>query len=114
MPLYFYYSLAPQSVQQVKSEIFIGRIRPTDVGGTSRYAKLRAYLRKATAEKRSKNTLDQMVYFSGHGYISASMVARMDEKAGLYEHFPWLKNQREGIGYIDHSQQNEVKFLLSE
>lgn len=109
---YFYYSLAPQSVQQVKSEIFIGRIRPTDVGGTSRYAKLRAYLRKATAEKRSKNTLDQMVYFSGHGYISASMVARMDEKAGLYEHFPWLKNQREGIGYIDHSQQNEVKFLL--
>ena len=52
------------------------------------------------------------MYFSGHGYISASMVARMDEKTGWYEHFPWLKIQREGISYIDHSQQDDVKFLL--
>ena len=109
---YFYYSLTAQSAQKVDPELFLGRIRPTDVGGTSRYAKLRAYLRKATAEKRRVNKLDQLLYFSGHGYISASMVARMDEKLGWYEHFPWLKTQREGIGYIDHSQQKDVKFLL--
>ena len=109
---YFYYSLAAQSVQKVKPELFLGRIRPTDAGGTSRYAKLRAYLHKATAEKRRANRLDQLMYFSGHGYISASMVARMDEKSGWYEHFPWLKIQCEGISYIDHSQQDDVKFLL--
>ena len=51
---YFYYSLAAQSVQKVKPELFLGRIRPTDAGGTSRYAKLRAYLHKATAEKREQ------------------------------------------------------------
>ena len=109
---YFYYSLAAESAQTLRSELFVGRIRPTDIGGTSRYEKLRRYLRKATAEKRRKNILDQIMFFSGHGYISASMVARMDEKQGWYEHFPWLKTQKDGISYIDHSQQDEVKFLL--
>ena len=72
---YFYYSLTAQSAQKVEPELFLGRIRPTDVGGTSRYAKLRAYLRKATAEKRRVNKLDQLLYVSGHGYISAFSLA---------------------------------------
>ena len=109
---YYYYSLKACSAQSLQPEIYTGRIRPTDAGGTSRYDKLRAYLKKAVAEKLKTNTIDQILYFGGHGYISESMTARIDEKQGLYEHFPWLKAQRNGIGFIDHTQDKNVKFKL--
>ncbi len=109
---YFYYSLKAESRQYLRPTIYSGRIRPTDAGGTSRYEKLRAYLRKVVAEKRSNNKLNQMIYFNGHGYVSGSVMARIDEKLGLYEHFPWLLQQKNGIGYISHDQQPVTKFLL--
>lgn len=94
---YYYYSLTADSRQYLRPTIYSGRIRPTDVGGTSRYQKLRAYLKKVVAEKRSKNTLNQMLYFNGHGYVSGSIMARIDEKLGLYEHFPWLLQQKTAL-----------------
>lgn len=109
---YFYYSLKAESRQYLRPTIYSGRIRPTDAGGTSRYEKLRSYLRKVVAEKRSNNKLNQMLYFNGHGYVSGSVMARIDEKLGLYEHFPWLLQQKNGIGYISHDQQPVTKFLL--
>ncbi len=109
---YFYYSLTADSRQYLRPAIYSGRVRPTDAGGTSRYDKLRAYLRKVVAEKRSHNILDQMLYFNGHGYVSGSVMARIDEKIGLYEHFPWLRQQKNGIGYISHDQQPVTKYLL--
>ena len=109
---YFYYSLTAESTQQLHSDIYSGRIRPTDTVESTRYEKLRAYLQKVVEEKYAHNPIDQIVYFSGHGYISESMLARIDEKQGLYEHFPWLKTQQNGIGYIDHSQDRNVKFRL--
>lgn len=109
---YFYYSLTADSRQYLRPAIYSGRVRPTDAGGTSRYDKLRAYLRKVVAEKRSHNVLDQMLYFNGHGYVSGSVMARIDEKIGLYEHFPWLRQQKNGIGYISHDQQPVTKYLL--
>lgn len=109
---YFYYSLTAESAQYLRPELYTGRIRPTDCNGTSRYEKLRAYLKKTTAEKYRKNVLDTLLFFSGHGYISESMVARMDEKQGIYEHLPWLKRQKNGISFIDHTQENTIKFRL--
>lgn len=106
---YFYYSLAAEGEQRLEPDLYSGRIRPTDVGGTSRYEKLRRYLRKLVAEKRARPQLRRIFFFSGHGYISESRPARMDEKAGLYEHFPMLRGQREAIGYMDHSDVNPVK-----
>ncbi|MCP9610527.1 HEAT repeat domain-containing protein [Coprobacter tertius] len=111
-PLYFYYSLTPESSQHLSPEIYTGRIKPGDSDGTSRYEKLRRYLRKAVAQKVSGNVLDQMMYFSGHGYISESMMARIDEKIAILENFPWLKQQKNGIEYIDHLRDKYVKFRL--
>lgn len=111
-PLYFYYSLTPESSQHLSPEIYTGRIKPGDSDGTSRYEKLRRYLRKAVAQKSSGNVLDQMMYFSGHGYISESMMARIDEKIAILENFPWLKQQKNGIEYIDHLRDKYVKFRL--
>lgn len=109
---YFYYSLTAESQQAVRPDLFSGRIRPTDTGGTSRYEKLRAYLRKAVAQKEKARRLDQLFFFSGHGYVSDSKVARMDEKAAYFEHFPWLNDRRNHISYIDHNDQNPVKERL--
>lgn len=109
---YFYYSLTAESAQYLNLDLYTGRIRPTDCNGTSRYEKLRNYLKKVVTEKQKKNVLEQILFFSGHGYISESMVARMDEKQGIYEHFPWMKRQQYGISFIDHIQENEIKFRL--
>lgn len=111
-PEYFYYSLTAESAQQTRPDIYTGRIRPTDCNGTSRYEKLRKYLEKVVAEKKNPNPLDQILYFSGNGFISESMVARVDEKATLYEHFPWLQTQQNGISYIDHKRDTYIKFRL--
>lgn len=109
---YFYYSLRADSRQNLQPTIFSGRIRPTDAGGTSRYEKLRSYLSKLVEEKRRQRSLQQMFYFSGHGYISESKVARIDEKGSYLEHFPELRGRVNRIGYLDHSDHNPVKTML--
>ena len=106
---YFYYSVTPESAQRTHPAIYSGRIRPTDVGGTSRYDKLRAYLSKATAAKRQSRTVGQLFFFSGHGYISDSKVARIDEKPAFMEHFPALRRHTNTISYMDHSDHNPIK-----
>ena len=109
---YFYYSITADSGQRTHPDLFSGRIRPTDCGGTSRYDKLRLYLAKATEAKRKPRQMSQLFYFSGHGYISESKVARIDEKAVFMEHFPELRQRTATIGYMDHSDQNPVKEKL--
>lgn len=109
---YFYYALKADSRQNLQPTIFSGRIRPTDAGGTSRYEKLRSYLSKLVEEKRRQRSLQQMFYFSGHGYISESKVARIDEKGSYLEHFPELRGRVNRIGYLDHSDHNPVKTML--
>ena len=107
---YFYYSLLPESAQRLHPNIYSGRIRPTNAFGTNPYEKLRAYLRKATAAKKQQRRLEKMFFFSGHGYISESKVARMDEKMAWMEHFPQLRDgHRNRISYMDHSDHNPVK-----
>jgi HEAT repeat protein len=105
----FYYSLTAESAQRTRPDIYSGRIRPTDAGGTSRYEKLRRYLTKAAAAHAEKEPIDQILFFSGNGFISESMVARIDEKATLLEHFPWLNRRQSGISYIDHRRDAHVK-----
>jgi hypothetical protein len=105
----FYYSLTATSAQKTRPDIYSGRIRPTDCDGTSRYEKLRHYLRKVVEAKRNPEPIDQILFFSGNGFISESMVARIDEKTTLYEHFPWLKQQHNGISYIDHKRDVHIK-----
>lgn len=111
-PEYFYYSLTAESAQRTQPDIYTGRIRPTDGNGISRYEKLRHYLEKVVAAKRNPEPLNQLLYFSGNGFISESMVARIDEKATLLEHFPWLETQQNGISYIDHRRDKYIKFRL--
>ncbi|MCD7711076.1 MAG: HEAT repeat domain-containing protein [Porphyromonadaceae bacterium] len=111
-PHLFYYSLNANSAQKLVCNIYTGRVRPTDSEGSSRYEKLRKFLEKAVTEKQAPNVMDQMLFFSGHGYASESQTARFDEKLSFYESFPWLRQQQNGIEYIDHRQARHIKFRL--
>ena len=109
----FYYSLRADGEQHVCSSIFTGRIRPTDAGGTSRYEKLRKFLRKAAAEKLAAGQLRRIFFFTGQGSLNESRVAAMDEKIQYYEHFPWLtRSPGQSIKYIDYSQEKYIKASL--
>ena len=66
-PLYFYYSLAPESVQYLQPDLYTGRIKANDENGTTRYEKIRAFLKKAIKQKYSRNVTDQILFFSGNG-----------------------------------------------
>ena len=108
----FYYSLTSASPQELRPDIFSGRIRPTDAGGTSRYEKLRRYLRKAVAAKRAAGPVRRLFYFTGHGSLSESAVAHIDEKRGWLEHFPALGALPSSVEYMDFADAPDIKTRL--
>jgi len=107
-PLY-YYNLKAQSTQRLSPDLFTGRIRPMDENGKVRIDALKSFLLKAANARLNPPTMDQMLFFSGHGYISESKTARLDEKRVWLEHFPALNDGRNHISYIDFSDVIPVK-----
>ena len=108
----FYYSLTAASPQELRPDIFSGRIRPTDAGGTSRYEKLRRYLRKAVAAKRGAGPVRRLFYFTGHGSLSESAVAHIDEKRGWLDHFPALAALPSSVEYMNFADAPDIKTRL--
>jgi len=88
---FYYYSLKNTSKQSLRPEIYSGRIKPFET--KHKYEDLRKYLSKVVRSKDSLQQANQIMYFGGHGYISESILARMDEKISLLDQFPWLKRQ---------------------
>lgn len=109
---FFYYSLSPVGEQVVRPNLFSGRIRPTDSGGTSRYDKLRRYLRKATQAKLHPERLNSLLVYTGSGSLSESKVAHIDEMRSMDEHFPRLAHTPRAYSYIDFSDRPFVKQKL--
>lgn len=109
---YFYYSLTAASAQRLHPDLYTGRIQANNLNGTTCYQKIAFFLKKAVASKQESNVLDQILYFSGSGYVSESMQARIDEKIALLDNFPWLNQQQNGIEYINHARDKSVKYRL--
>lgn len=109
---YYYYSLSAEGAQRLSPDIFSGRIRPTDAGGTSRYDKLRAYLRKATAAKLNPERFSSVFVFTGDGSISESKPAHIDEFRGLMEHFPQLAATPGAFSYMDYDDATPIRFSM--
>ena len=107
---YFYYSLRADSPQRLQPEIYTGRIKPFE--HADKYLDLKKYLKKAVKARSGSNHLDKLLFFGGHGYISESLLARMDEKIMLHEQFPNSSGQQNAIGYIDHSMDEHIKDKL--
>lgn len=107
-----YYRLTEKGSQRLAPDLFSGRIRPVDKDGNVRIEDLKKFLLKAADARLNPPTMDQMVFFGGHGYISESKTARLDEKRVWLEHFPLLDDGRHHIGYIDNSDLIPVKSHL--
>lgn len=111
-PLLYYYSMTAESPQKVMPSLYSGRIKSMDFYGKDKYDNLRDYLRKIVRLKSRDEQLTQMLYFSGSGYNSESVISRIDEKAAHLEHFPWMKNRKSTLTYIDHKDATFTKYML--
>jgi len=110
-PLY-YYHLAADGAQTLSPDIYTGRIRPVDKKGKVRIDVLKSFLLKAAEARLHPPVMEQMMFFSGHGYVSESKTARLDEKRVWFEHFPSLDDGKNHISYIDYSDAVPVKTHL--
>lgn len=111
-PNLFYYSLSPESPQVSRPVLYSGRIKSFAYNGKSEYERLRAYLTKVVRIKQQGDTLNRMLYFSGQGYNSESLISRVDEKTAYYEYFPWMRRQGSAITYLDHKMAKFAKYPL--
>lgn len=111
-PLLYYYSLRADSPQKVSPKLYSGRIKSMDFYGKDKYENLRDYLKKVVSVKYRNEQFDKMFLFSGQGYNSESMNARMDEIVSIYEHFPWMRNQPATLSFLDHRQATPAKYTL--
>lgn len=110
---YFYYTLRADCSQELKPSIYSARITPKTNQGGDKYEKLRRYMQRVNEADANNNPIDNIIYFGGHGNISESIVARMDEKIEMYDQLPWLKSQQKnGITYLDFRQDEVVKSRL--
>lgn len=84
--LYFYYRLLPESPQRIEKEIYTARIKPSP--DSLKYEKIKNYLLKVSSLKASREKLNNVLVFTGHGYNSESLTSWTDETQILIEHFP--------------------------
>ncbi len=109
-PLLYYYSLNADSPQKLTVEIYTSRIKAPE--GKDKYVKLAEYLKKVVAYKQNPIQVDQVLYFTGHGYNSEDMRTWMDEKVALYQQFDYLNGQKKFLEYINFQQEEHIKFRL--
>ena len=107
---YYYYDLAGDGSQEIKCDIFTGRIKPT-LDGEAGYEQICKYLRKAVAEKQSGNKADCVVSFTGSGSFSNSLIAWKDETITLQEQFPEAFKTSDGARFYFFCMYPDIKSI---
>jgi hypothetical protein len=110
-PLFYYYSLAPESPQKIEKDIYSARIKPS-VNDESKYEIIKKYLLRVAKQKSAENVLDNAFVFTGHGYYSESLTSWGDERLTLKEQFPGLFSQGGMIRNIHYSMTQKMKDVL--
>jgi hypothetical protein len=111
-PLLYYYSLNADSPQHSAPTLYSGRIKCDNIYGRSKYENLAHYLNKVVRIKERHEAINRMLLFSGSGYNSESILARIDEKGGLLEQFPRMKKQQQSLTFLDHRHSTFTKYTL--
>jgi len=109
---YFYYSLRTDCSQELRPTIYSARIFPRTNDRGEKYAKLREYMQRVNEADANNNPLDNVLYFGGHGNISESADARIDEKIEFYDQLPWLRTMPRAITFIDFRRDEVIKNRL--
>lgn len=102
-PLYYYFSLRPDSEHKISSNIYSARIKPLEKGKVDKYAQLRQYLQKVVDERTNNagNVIDNLSMARGHGYNSESRVAWSGEQLALREQFPQAFKANNNTKFMD-------------
>lgn len=61
----FYYNLSAVSPQDIRCDIYTGRIKPVISEGLDKYQQIRDYLSKAVAAHQEANRLDSLSLYGG-------------------------------------------------
>lgn len=104
----YYYSLSAESPQQIEMDIYTARIKPSK--GRDYHEKIRQFLRKASRHSRTKDTVDQMLVYTGHGYHSESLNAWAGEQLAMREHFPSLFHQGGRVDFLNFRMETLMRF----
>ncbi len=109
-PLFHYYSMKAESPQRLTVDIYSARIKPPE--GKDKYELLKAYLKKVVAYKSNPEKVDQVLFFTGHGYNSECPRTWMDEKLAISQQFDYLSGQKGYLEYINFQFDEHIKFRL--
>lgn len=84
---FFYYELAADSPNDIKCDIYTGRVKPI-ANGEAPATQIRRFLNKATKLHKENNKLDQFYSHTGEGSFSNSLNAWTQEAFTLREQMP--------------------------
>ncbi|MBP5522363.1 MAG: HEAT repeat domain-containing protein [Bacteroidales bacterium] len=102
--LLYYYDLSPEGAQRVRCDIYTARIKPSKADPEHSFTELISeFLDKAASAKSSKDQLDEVFHFGGHGNSSESINARIDEERAYYEQFA-LKEPRGRVRFLNFDE----------
>ncbi|MDZ7763800.1 MAG: hypothetical protein U5K00_05170 [Melioribacteraceae bacterium] len=107
----YYYWLLPESPQQVRKEIYSGRIK-APVVDDSKYKMIAVYLNKVVEAKRNPEVLNDAFVFTGHGYHSESLNSWNDEIITLREQFPNMFEVGGSLKHIHFKMNPNMKEIL--
>ncbi|MDQ6481843.1 HEAT repeat domain-containing protein [Dyadobacter sp. LHD-138] len=110
-PLWYYYELKENSSQIIRSDIYSARIMSHEKG-VKQYQEIAAFLKKAVEARNERNPLDKLLSFAGHGYVSESLTAWVDDRSLLNEIFPKAFVKPSNNRFLNHRMENNIKFTL--
>lgn len=107
--LLHYYRLSEQSPQEIRSDIYSGRIKPPRHGDTPAHEWLSDYLFKVVADRQAQNRLQHLFAFLGHGSNSGCRLAWASEMNALHRQFPGLNLPGHSLKFMKYHMHPRIK-----
>lgn len=103
----YYYDLMPEGDQRIRCDIYTARVKPSKSDPEHSFEELICeFLDRAAGAKATREPLNRVFHFGGHGNSSESINARIDEERAYYEQF----GLREPDGQVRFLNFDEERF----
>lgn len=101
--LLHYYKLAFDSPHYIQMDIYTARIKPPMASKDDNYnEKIKNYLKKLVIVRQETNSLNQIMFSTGHGYSSNSTISWASELMNLRTTFPDVFKNRNGVRILNY------------
>ena len=109
---HFYYNLTSEGAVKLDPEFYSGRIVVPDGLTGDKHELMRDYLRKVVDAHHEQNSLDDFIFFAGHGYNSDCMTVWREEQMAFREYFPDAFQRNSTNKFLNFRQDPYIKFQL--